>query len=427
MEDVRVSEMTNINVSLHTLGRVIAALSTATSSKDGVSEQGQQPHVPYRDSKLTRLLQDSLGGNTRTRIIATLSPAKECLDESIGTLRFADRAKRVMASVRVNEHRPVDRALVLRLQAEVKHLRRLLRDITENRKPGDVGSDGPPRSAATIALTEARLLGYRREIDELRRENTALREKALAPVMAADTSRTQSNSERAGSPDVAALQASNRILEESIAQIVANLRRFFRFEIEEEDLRADLSNALARSSGRSHGDVCWNDPDRSTSPFHYSASPLGFPATVLEKVGRSDAEHGLTPPSSVRGGATIHAPLLSIVTSPSITNSDSVHPNRVQRVQHVSPTGDQVSLPPVPGVAADRDFKSEKLAYRLRGKHPDELIVVMKEEVTEEVEERRLRKELKFAKVEENGRAVPLLESAHCGIDYCYAVTWYGH
>ena len=53
--------------------------------------------MPYRDSKLTRLLQDSLGGNTKTKIIATLSPSIDCIDESISTLKFADRAKQVNA------------------------------------------------------------------------------------------------------------------------------------------------------------------------------------------------------------------------------------------------------------------------------------------------------------------------------------------
>lgn len=69
-----------------------------------------------RDSRLTRLLQDSLNGSSKTFLIATISPAKANAEETISTLKFADRAKQVMISAKVNEIRPVDHALVLRLQ-----------------------------------------------------------------------------------------------------------------------------------------------------------------------------------------------------------------------------------------------------------------------------------------------------------------------
>jgi len=65
-----------INKSLLTLGRVITALTEGS------------PHVPYRESKLTRLLQDSLGGTTKTCIIATISPASDSLDETMSTLDY---------------------------------------------------------------------------------------------------------------------------------------------------------------------------------------------------------------------------------------------------------------------------------------------------------------------------------------------------
>lgn len=78
--NTRAREAGNINQSLLTLGRVIKALVE------------NQQHIPYRDSKLTRLLQDSLGGKTKTAIIATISPSLSCLDESISTLEYAYRA-----------------------------------------------------------------------------------------------------------------------------------------------------------------------------------------------------------------------------------------------------------------------------------------------------------------------------------------------
>ena len=88
-------------------------------------------HIPYRDSALTRLLRDSLGGNTRTAIIATISPSAMCLEETFSTLNFAGRARRVFCRVRVNEHATealqLDRARreILRLRKELDAYKRL--------------------------------------------------------------------------------------------------------------------------------------------------------------------------------------------------------------------------------------------------------------------------------------------------------------
>ena len=111
LHDVHIQEMTNINLSLHTLGRCIATLAQKA--------HGDAAHVPYRDSRLTRLLQDSLRGNARTFLIATITPAKAHAEESISTLKFADNAKKVMVLATINESRPVDYAMVLKLQVPV--------------------------------------------------------------------------------------------------------------------------------------------------------------------------------------------------------------------------------------------------------------------------------------------------------------------
>jgi kinesin family protein 11 len=83
-------------------------------------------YIPYRDSKLTRLLQDSLGGNTKTCLIATISPISDCTEDTISTLKFADRAKQVMSIVKANEMNASDDALVQKLQKEVQHLKEVL-------------------------------------------------------------------------------------------------------------------------------------------------------------------------------------------------------------------------------------------------------------------------------------------------------------
>lgn len=91
-KDIRALELANINRSLLTLGRVIHALADKTKK-----------HVPYRDSKLTRILQDSLGGHTKTCIVATISPASNSVDETLSTLEYACRARDIKNSPTVNE------------------------------------------------------------------------------------------------------------------------------------------------------------------------------------------------------------------------------------------------------------------------------------------------------------------------------------
>lgn len=88
----RLKEAAKINLSLTALGNVISAL-----------VDGKSGHIPYRDSKLTRLLQDSLGGNSKTMMIATASPAVYNLDETLSTLRYANRAKQIKNKPKVNE------------------------------------------------------------------------------------------------------------------------------------------------------------------------------------------------------------------------------------------------------------------------------------------------------------------------------------
>ncbi|XP_051493331.1 kinesin-like protein KIF17 isoform X2 [Apus apus] len=109
----RLKEATKINLSLSALGNVISAL-----------VDGRCRHIPYRDSKLTRLLQDSLGGNTKTLMVACLSPADTSYNESLSTLRYAHRAKNIKNKPCVNED-PKD-ALLRQYQEEIKKLKAIL-------------------------------------------------------------------------------------------------------------------------------------------------------------------------------------------------------------------------------------------------------------------------------------------------------------
>ncbi|KAM8758534.1 kinesin-like protein KIF15 isoform 2-T2 [Rhynchonycteris naso] len=118
-EGMRLKEAGNINRSLSCLGQVISALVDVGS--------GKQRHVCYRDSKLTFLLRDSLGGNARTAIIANVHPGSRCFGETLSTLNFAQRAKLIKNKAVVNEDTQGD---VSQLQAEVKRLKEQLAQLT---------------------------------------------------------------------------------------------------------------------------------------------------------------------------------------------------------------------------------------------------------------------------------------------------------
>ncbi|KAJ7958289.1 Kinesin-like protein [Quillaja saponaria] len=110
---VRLKEGKHINKSLMILGNVINKLSDGSK---------QRAHIPYRDSKLTRILQPALGGNAKTSIICTLAPEEIHIEETKGTLHFASRAKRITNCVQVNEIL-TDAALLKRQNLEIEELR----------------------------------------------------------------------------------------------------------------------------------------------------------------------------------------------------------------------------------------------------------------------------------------------------------------
>uniref|UniRef100_A0A671KPY3 Kinesin-like protein KIF1C n=1 Tax=Sinocyclocheilus anshuiensis TaxID=1608454 RepID=A0A671KPY3_9TELE len=115
---MRLKEGANINKSLTTLGKVISALA------DMGSKKRRSDFIPYRDSVLTWLLRENLGGNSRTAMIAALSPADINYEETLGTLRYADRAKQIKCNAVINED--PNARLVRELKEEVNRLKELL-------------------------------------------------------------------------------------------------------------------------------------------------------------------------------------------------------------------------------------------------------------------------------------------------------------
>ncbi|KAG0547577.1 hypothetical protein BDA96_01G092400 [Sorghum bicolor] len=124
-EGERLKEATNINKSLSTLGLVITNLIAVSNKKS--------QHVPYRDSKLTFLLQDSLGGNSKTTIIANISPSSCCAAETLSTLKFAQRAKYIRNNAIINEDASGD---VLSMRLQIQNLKKVI-----SRLQGQKGSD----------------------------------------------------------------------------------------------------------------------------------------------------------------------------------------------------------------------------------------------------------------------------------------------
>jgi len=152
----RLEEATKINLSLSTLCHVISSLVDAKTS-----------FIPYRNSKLTRLLQDSLGGNTKTVMIANMGPADYNYDESLNTLRYASRAKFITNKPRINED-PKD-AMIREFQAEIEKLKAELEQLDLN----------PSASPETLKRQQAILekLGgakiSQEKLEEIAKENQA--------------------------------------------------------------------------------------------------------------------------------------------------------------------------------------------------------------------------------------------------------------
>ncbi|XP_042650488.1 kinesin-like protein KIF1A isoform X23 [Tyto alba] len=120
----RLKEGANINKSLTTLGKVISALAEMDSGPNKNKKKKKTDFIPYRDSVLTWLLRENLGGNSRTAMVAALSPADINYDETLSTLRYADRAKQIRCNAIINED--PNNKLIRELKDEVARLRDLL-------------------------------------------------------------------------------------------------------------------------------------------------------------------------------------------------------------------------------------------------------------------------------------------------------------
>ena len=141
----RLKEGAEINRSLSTLGRVIAALADLSSGKKGMK-------VPYRDSVLTWLLKDSLGGNSMTAMIAAISPADINFEETLSTLRYADSAKRIKNHAVVNED--PNARMIRELKEELAQLRSKLAGGTGAGPAEEVYPEGTPLHQQFVSIIQ---------------------------------------------------------------------------------------------------------------------------------------------------------------------------------------------------------------------------------------------------------------------------------
>jgi hypothetical protein len=169
--EIRSREAGEINKSLLTLGRVIAAL-----VKEGV----HSAHVPYRDSKLTRLLRDALGGRSKTCVVATVSPSALCAEETGSTLEYALRAKRIRNRPEVCA-KVTKTALVKDLQSQLERARGDLKAAWEK--------NGVYKSKASHEADEAERARMRESLAALEEEVRALGERVADETAAGDAAR----------------------------------------------------------------------------------------------------------------------------------------------------------------------------------------------------------------------------------------------
>lgn len=152
----RLREGSNINKSLTTLGRVIAALADTSSRRSS----RKRDIIPYRDSILTWLLKDSLGGNSKTAMIACISPTD--YEETLSTLRYADQAKRIRTKATINQ----DHLSAAERDAQIKDMQETIRALQQQISVGQANNIAKQQSALQLEQLEM----YQREVELMQRK-----------------------------------------------------------------------------------------------------------------------------------------------------------------------------------------------------------------------------------------------------------------
>jgi len=270
----RIKEGISINSGLLALGNVISALGDPSRAKSHTNS-----HVPYRDSKLTRLLQDSLGGNAHTLMIACVSPTEWNLGETVNTLKYANRARNIKNRAVVNEKEngwdDIEwlQGTVTRLRKEVKQLKEggaMLQSNSADPLATTSGAvEGHPKKILA-QMTDLRnsyedlrekyaqrtddLTRLRRELGEQHRTTTggtvggtAKYEEIVGPVIE-EYEKTISAMEAELSLNRAALRLTNDMMEEKEEELNQVIERHSATELYVEELRARLGKLTEREA-----------------------------------------------------------------------------------------------------------------------------------------------------------------------------------
>ncbi|KAH8290004.1 hypothetical protein KR018_012516 [Drosophila ironensis] len=167
----RIREGVSINKSLLTLGKVIAALADSRKAGGGGPAGSGTPStfVPYRESVLTWLLRENLGGNSKTVMLATISPASLHVDETLATLRYACKARSIVNRVKVNES-PHDK-IIRDLRAEVDRLKSLRNEYERQRRiSGSSNNPVPRKIIIETSVDDTEVDALRQQLAERERE-----------------------------------------------------------------------------------------------------------------------------------------------------------------------------------------------------------------------------------------------------------------
>nr|XP_043899386.1 kinesin-like protein KIF1A isoform X5 [Solea senegalensis] len=232
----RLKEGANINKSLTTLGKVISALAEVDSGPNKNKKKKKvESFIPYRDSVLTWLLRENLGGNSRTAMVAALSPADVNYDETLSTLRYADRAKQIRCNAVINED-PNNR-LVRELKEEVARLKDLifaqgLGDIIETYRGSGAEIEGLKLTNAMTGMSPSPSL-------------TALSSRAGSIASLHDRIMFSPGSEEA----IERLKETEKIIAELNETWEEKLRRTEAIRMEREALLAEMGVAIREDGG----------------------------------------------------------------------------------------------------------------------------------------------------------------------------------
>ncbi|XP_078245471.1 kinesin-like protein KIF1A isoform X46 [Pogona vitticeps] len=270
----RLKEGANINKSLTTLGKVISALAEMDSGPNKNKKKKKTDFIPYRDSVLTWLLRENLGGNSRTAMVAALSPADINYDETLSTLRYADRAKQIRCNAVINED--PNNKLIRELKDEVARLRDLLYaqglgDIIDtNPVPG-----GPKLTNALVGMSPSSSL-------------SALSSRAASVSSLHERMMFAPGSEEA----IERLKETEKIIAELNETWEEKLRRTEAIRMEREALLAEMGVAM-REDGGTLGVF---SPKKTPHLVNLNEDPLMSECLLyyikdgITRVGREDAE-----------------------------------------------------------------------------------------------------------------------------------------